>query len=406
MQNSKSKISTKSRSKHTKWSVFLLLLTIVFSMLTLAACDEKKNPGQSGTRPTTNGLLPGQLEPGERDHVAFILESSITSDYGKSAYQGLQLISAANAETRYVENVTVSAAYRIAEQLIKAGYNVIFFDSPVFDDIASDIAKNNPNVMFFVADGNNTGNNLVNISFREEEQSFLLGAVSALLTPEDSVGLIAKYPEDRQTILSEAFEAGTRFVNPTAVVRSFVLDPKQNDASIQTDQLIDMYNPSILAVMAGSASESAMSAARKAGLRIISAETAIKLLSPVTEPTEPAETGPDDETVTTTTTTLPVPTTTTTVPWSPGATRSTVNEDDPNLYDPATIKVLLKRAEAYLYAYELFRSGDLPADTVFCGIKEGLITVEDYATDIGEDQITSIEYIVDTIAQGDVSIPR
>jgi hypothetical protein len=134
MQNSKNKINTKSRSKHAKWSVFLLLLIIIFSMLTLSACDEKKNPGPSGTRPTTNGLLPGQLEPGERDHVAFILESSITSDYGKNAYQGLQLISAANAETRYVENVTVSAAYGIAEQLIKAGYNVIFFDSPVFDD--------------------------------------------------------------------------------------------------------------------------------------------------------------------------------------------------------------------------------------------------------------------------------
>ncbi|NLC40435.1 MAG: BMP family ABC transporter substrate-binding protein [Clostridiaceae bacterium] len=404
MQNSKSKISIKSGSRHARWSVFLLLLIIVFSMLTLSACDDNKDPGQSATRPTTNGLLPGQLEPGERDHVAFILESSITSDYGKNAYRGLQLISAANAETRYVENVTVSAANRIAEQLIKAGYNVIFFDSPVFDDIASEIAKNNPNIMFFVVDGNNTGNNLVNISFREEEQSFLLGAVAALLTPEDSVGLIAKYPEDRQAILSEAFEAGARYVNPTAVVRSFVLDPEQNDASVQTDQLIDMYDPSILAVMAGSASESAMSAARKAGLRIVSAETGIKLLSPVVEPTEPEETGTDEETVTTTT--LPVPTTTTTVPWSPGATRSTVNEDDPNLYDPATIKVLLKRAEAYLYAYELFRSGDLPADTLFCGIKEGLITVQDYATDIGEDQITSIEYIVDTIAQGDVSIPR
>ena len=373
-------------------------------MLTLAACNNSKNPGQEGTRPTTNALPPGRLEPGERDHVAFILESSITSDYGKSAYQGLQLISAANAESRYVENVTESAAAGIAEQLIKAGYNLIFFDSPVFDEIAAKIAKKNPDVMFFVIDGSNSGDNLVNISFREEEQSFLLGAAAALLTPEDSIGLIARYPEDNQTILTEAFEAGARYVNPTAVVRSLVLDPEQNDASIQTEQLIDMYNPSILAVIAGNASESAMTAARKAGLRIVSAEAGIKLLSPVAEATEPEETGTDDEVVTTST--LPVPTTTTTQPWSPGASRSTVNQNDPDLYDPATIKVLLQRAEAYLYAYELFLSGDLPADTIYCGVKEGLITVEDYASDIGEDQIASIKNVIDIIAEGDVSIPR
>ena len=404
MQNSKHNIVSQAGTKHARWSVFFLLLIIVFSMLTLAACDNSKNPGQAGTRPTTNALPPGRLEPGERDHVAFILESSITSDYGKSAYQGLQLISAANAESRYVENVTVSAAAGIAEQLIKAGYNLIFFDSPVFDEIAAEIAKKNPGIMFFVVDGSNSGDNLVNISFREEEQSFLLGAAAALLTPEDSIGLIARYPEDNQAILTEAFEAGARYVNPTAVVRSFVLDPEQNDASIQTEQLIDMYNPSILAVIAGNASESAMTAARKAGLRIVSAEAGIKLLSPVAEATEPEETGTDDEVVTTTT--LPVPTTTTTQPWSPGASRSTVNQNDPDLYDPATIKVLLQRAEAYLYAYELFLSGDLPADTIYCGVKEGLITVEDYASDIGEDQIASIKNVIDIIAEGDVSIPR
>ncbi|NLC90046.1 MAG: BMP family ABC transporter substrate-binding protein, partial [Clostridiaceae bacterium] len=196
MQNSKHNIVSQAGTKHARWSVFFLLLIIVFSMLTLAACNNSKNPGQEGTRPTTNALPPGRLEPGERDHVAFILESSITSDYGKSAYQGLQLISAANAESRYVENVTVSAAAGIAEQLIKAGYNLIFFDSPVFDEIAAKIAKKNPDVMFFVIDGSNSGDNLVNISFREEEQSFLLGAAAALLTPEDSIGLIARYPED------------------------------------------------------------------------------------------------------------------------------------------------------------------------------------------------------------------
>ncbi|NLV98591.1 MAG: BMP family ABC transporter substrate-binding protein [Clostridiaceae bacterium] len=405
MQNSKNNIVSQAGNKHIRWSVFLLLFLMVFSMLTFSACDDNKKPGQTDTKTTTNALPPGRLEPGERDHVAFILGSSITSDYGKNAYQGLQLISAANAESRYVENVTVSAAYDIAEKLIKAGYNVIFFDSPVFDEIASDIAKKNPDIMFFVVDGSSTRDNLVNIAFRDEEQNFLLGAVAALLTPEDSIGLIAKYPEVSETVLTEAFEAGAKYVNPAAVVRSFVLDPEQNDASIQTEQLIDRYNPSILAVIAGSASESAMSAARKSGLKIVSAESGIKLLSPVTEATEPEETATDDETVTTSTT-VPVPTTTTTVAWSPGATRSTINENDPNLYDPASIKVLLKQAEAYLYAYELFRSGDLPADTIYCGVKEGLITVEDYASDIGEDQIASIENVMDIIAEGDVSIPR
>ncbi|MDD2427926.1 MAG: hypothetical protein PHV73_07530, partial [Eubacteriales bacterium] len=210
----------------------------------------------------------------------------------------------------------------------------------------------------------------------------------------------------------EAFEAGAKYVNPTIEVHSFDLEPEQIDASSQTEQLISMYDPSVLAVMAGDASESALYAAREAGLKIVAAESGIKLLIPVTEPTvpeevpDPEETDPEQEEETSATT-VPEPTTTSTMPsWSPGATQSTVQATDPNLYDPASLKVLLKRAEAYLYAYDLFRNQDLPADTIFCGVREELITVEDYTEDISSEQIASIENVMDIIAQGDVSIPR
>ena len=413
MQNLKSDVKNKNIKKRVRLSVFFLVSLMIFSLLIPAACDSDKNPGQTVTEPTKASLPPGRLKPGERDHVAFILAGSIKSDYGKNSYHGLQLISAANAEIRYVENVPVSAAEEIVGRLIRAEYNVIFFDSAIYSEAALDIAANNPDIMFFVVEGTNERENLINIAFREEEQSFLLGAVTSIIAPDNSIGLIAKYPENIDKPLIEAFEAGAKHANPTAEVHSFDLDSEQTDASIQTEQLIDMYEPTILAVMAGDASESAMYVAREAGLRIVSSVSDIKLLSPVAEQTIPDETDvdpdatdaePEEETTVTQATTAP---TANTVPsWSPGATRNTISDDDPNLYDPASVKVLLKRAEAYLYAYDLFRNENLPVGTIYCGVKEELITVEDFASDIDASQTALIENVIDVIAQGDVSIPR
>ncbi|MDD4323710.1 MAG: BMP family ABC transporter substrate-binding protein [Eubacteriales bacterium] len=407
MQNSKSDNNIKAGTKLARWGTFFLLSLMMFSILIMAACDSDQEPGQPVTETTTKvELPPGQLEPGERDQVAFILLDSIKSTSGENAYKGLQLIAATNAECRYVENVPVSAAEDIAERLIRAEYNIIFFDSAAFSEVALSIAKANPDIMFFVIEGTTTNNNLVNISFRTEEQSFLLGAAASVISPDNSIGFIAAYPDNTESFLAEAFEAGAKYVNPTIEVHISDLDPEQKDASSQTEQLISRYDPSVLAVMAGDASESAMYAAREAGLKIVAAQAGVKLLIPVTEPSAPEETNPEQEEETSATSS-PEPTATGTVPsWSPGATRSTAQANDPNLYDPASLKVLLKRAEAYLYAYELFRNQDLPADTIHCGVREELITVEDYAEDISSEQIASIENVMDIIAQGDVSIPR
>ena len=69
-------------------------------------------------------------------------------------------------------------------------------------------------------------------------------------------------------------------------------------------------------------------------------------------------------------------------------------------------KVLLKRGEAFLYVYELFRSGELSEESISCGGKEELIDVEDYADEIDADLIASIDNVIDIIAKGDVTIPR
>lgn len=414
MRNFKNSVNNKNtRRPAARFILFSLMFLIMFSLLTATACDADTNPGPTVTDPTRPLLPPGRLEPGETDHVALIMAGSIKDEYGKNSYQGLQLISAANAKTRYVENVPVSAAKKIAERLIRAEYNVIFLDSAIFSEVALDLAAENPAVMFFVVEGFTERENLINISFRVEEHSFLLGAVASVLVQDEAIGFVGKYSESNEEPWIEAFEAGAKFVNPTAEVHSFFLNSKQTDISVQTEQLINTYEPAILAVMAGDASMSAVCAAREAGLRIVSAVPDIKLLNPaVSEATVPAETDPDadvpatdSEEETETTQEVTAPTANTVPSWSPGATRSTISADDPDLYDPAAVKVLLHKADAYLYVYELFRDESLPAGTVYCGVKEKLITVEDFSADISADQIASINNVVDTIAQGDISIP-
>lgn len=420
MHNLKNKKTT-FRRKCDYCGVFFLLLLMIFSLLTMAACDPEEEPSGPDTtkNPRTEDRTPGFLEPGERDQVAFIMAESITSDSGADTYRGLQLIAAGNAECRYVENVLPSAASAIVERLIRAGYKVIFFDSPLFSEAALEIAEDNSETMFFLAGGETTLPNLVSINFREEEQSFLLGAVSSVLSQEDDIGLVAKYPENPEIAFTEAFTAGANYVNPSARVHSVELDFEQKDASIQTEQLIANYEPAILAIMAGGASASAMYEAREAGLVIVSTEADVKLPNPVNEPTEPneGEDDPDESTAETEsettneteseTTPAPIPTAGTVPSWSPGATRPNEPQDDPNLfYDPVSAKVLLKRGEAFLYAYELFRSGELSEESISCGVKEELIVVEDYADEIDADLIASIDNVIDIIAKGDVTIPR
>ena len=420
MHNLKNKKTT-FRRKCDYCGVFFLLLLMIFSLLTMAACDPEEEPSGPDTtkNPRTEDRTPGFLEPGERDQVAFIMAESITSDCGADTYRGLQLIAAGNAECRYVENVLPSAASAIVERLIRAGYKVIFFDSPLFSEAALEIAEDNSETMFFLAGGETTLPNLVSINFREEEQSVLLGAVSSVLSQEYDIGLVAKYPENSEIAFTEAFTAGANYVNPSARVHSVELDFEQKDASIQTEQLIANYEPAILAIMAGGASASAMYEAREACLVIVSTEADVKLPNPVNEPTEPneGEDDPDESTAETEsettneteseTTPAPIPTAGTVPSWSPGATRPNEPQDDPNLfYDPVCAKVLLKRGEAFLYAYELFRSGELSEESISCGVKEELIVVEDYADEIDADLIASIDNVIDIIAKGDVTIPR
>lgn len=108
------------------------------------------------------------------------------------------------------------------EQLLRAlaeeGYQMIFAVGFMFTDPVVNVAKDFPNVKFGLIDGYipdlNENSNIVCLSFKEHEGSFLVGAIAGYKTKTNKVGFVG----GMQMPLIEKFEAGYKagamYVNP------------------------------------------------------------------------------------------------------------------------------------------------------------------------------------------------
>lgn len=180
------------------------------------------------------GIMALGAAPKYKIGLVFDLAGRGDNSFNDSAYQGLVQI--AKAYKGYIEgdpdNVNFGSEIQIKymepkgggqdrEILMRAlaedGYNLIFGVGFMFTDSLAKVAKEFPDVQFGLIDGwlpdLNESSNITCLGFKENEGSFLVGAVAGLLSKGKKVGFLGGMDIPLIHRFDNGFQAGAMYVN-------------------------------------------------------------------------------------------------------------------------------------------------------------------------------------------------
>ncbi len=116
-----------------------------------------------------------------------------------------------------------SARAERLQQLIDAGYTNIVAVGFAYANSVGKVAKENPNVKFAIVDDASdasTASNIMNITFAENEGSYLVGAAAALKTKTGHIGFIGGVETDLIKKFEAGFVAGAKAAKPDIKIDS------------------------------------------------------------------------------------------------------------------------------------------------------------------------------------------
>jgi basic membrane protein A len=122
-----------------------------------------------------------------------------------------------------------SARAERLQQLIDAGYTNIVAVGFAYATAVGKVAKENPDVKFAIVDDASeasTGANIMNITFAENEGSFLVGAAAALKTKTGTIGFVGGVETDLIKKFEAGYVAGAKAAKPDVkVVSKYLTQP-------------------------------------------------------------------------------------------------------------------------------------------------------------------------------------
>jgi basic membrane protein A len=141
--------------------------------------------------------------------------------FNDSAYAGLEAARQEQGDKLESKDVSPNAdgsnRKELLDGLADEGYGLIFGVGFLFSEDIAKSATESPDTQFAVIDGfdplcEEQGKNLLCISFKEEEGSFLVGAAAALKTKSDTVGFVGGLEGDLIKKFQAGYEAGVKYI--------------------------------------------------------------------------------------------------------------------------------------------------------------------------------------------------
>ncbi|WP_076261441.1 BMP family lipoprotein [Intrasporangium flavum] len=191
---------------------------VAAAALGLAACgsstDNTTSPGSTGG---STGAAGGSLKIG----MAYDVGGRGDQSFNDAAAAGLDKakseLGADTKEAAAVNGEPESARKERLQQLIDAGYNNIVAVGFAYAKAVGETAKANPDVKFAIVDDSSpdsAGPNVDQITFAEEQGSYLVGAAAALKTKTNHIGFIGGVQTDLIKKFEAGYVAGAKAVKP------------------------------------------------------------------------------------------------------------------------------------------------------------------------------------------------
>jgi basic membrane protein A and related proteins len=204
--------------------VMKIVIAATTAALTLTGC------AGGGTTPASSGpatSAASSAAPKIKVGMAYDVGGRGDQSFNDSAAAGLDKAAAEfgvdTKEAAATNGEAESARAERLQQLIDAGYNNIVAVGFAYANAVGKIAKENPEVKFAIVDDASeasTGANIMNVTFAENEGSFLVGAAAALKTKTGHIGFVGGVETDLIKKFEAGYVAGAKAAKPDIKIDS------------------------------------------------------------------------------------------------------------------------------------------------------------------------------------------
>src|SRR5580658_1788278 len=181
-----------------------LALTVLLSIITLAACTPHRDISANNSHFRVALLTPGPVSD---------------AGWNAAAFDGLQLIKdKLGAETALVQTRSPADFEDGFRDFASRGFNLIFAHGYEYTDSAISVARDFPKVYFVVSSGSQSSRNVASLTFKVDQAAYVEGVLAGGVTKTGIVGAIGgiELPSIRLTF--EGFRRGFLSVRPNGRV--------------------------------------------------------------------------------------------------------------------------------------------------------------------------------------------
>ena len=189
----------------------------------LAACGSSSNSGggTGGGAATSGGTSAAGLKVGMAYDVGGRGDQSFNDAAAAGLDKAVKDLGVQSKEAAATNGEAESARQERLQQLIDAGYTNVVAVGFAYAKSVGTAAKANPTVKFAIVDDaspDSAGANVDQITFAEEQGSYLVGAAAALKSKVNHIGFVGGVNTPLIKKFQAGYQAGAKAVNPNIVV--------------------------------------------------------------------------------------------------------------------------------------------------------------------------------------------
>lgn len=176
------------------------VLLVLVMCLSMVACGAKA-PEAAPAKPLKVALCtPGPINDGAWSSIAYDAVMGAKEKYG--------------IEVVYSENVQLTDMEAVFTDYAAQGYELLIGHSYMFGDAALAVGEKYPDVKFVIIDGTVGSENVASYSLGMQDAHYIQGAIAAMLTETNKVGMVAGLEGPSIIKCVEAYKLGVASVNP------------------------------------------------------------------------------------------------------------------------------------------------------------------------------------------------
>ena len=200
-----------------------LALSLLALVPALAGCPNKPAPkGPGGVISTTGGGVIGPNSMAKKLTAGLVTDVGGINDksFNASAWAGLEKAKAElGADTKYVESRQNADYVPNLTRFGKEKYKIVFAVGGMMRDAVREVAGKYPDTFFVLIDGEDVDEKNVRCyRFKEEEGSFLAGALAGLMTKSNIIGFVGGQEMPLIEKFQYGYQYGAQTTNPSVNV--------------------------------------------------------------------------------------------------------------------------------------------------------------------------------------------